>query len=84
MSGNDQKAVVVFREYESQEKVRRLQQELQWVKNEQVSEQVLPVVQVPSDVQVPEQVPPVAQVPVQVPPVVQVQPEVHEDSKVRY
>lgn len=38
LSDNDQKAVKVFREYEAQEKMRRLQQELQWVKTGQATE----------------------------------------------
>lgn len=38
MDNNDQKAVAAFREYESHEKLRRLQTELQWLKNEQVVE----------------------------------------------
>jgi len=38
MDNNDQKAVSAFREYESHEKLRRLQTELQWLKNEQVIE----------------------------------------------
>ena len=41
LGDNDQKAIVVFREYEPQEKVRRLQQELQWIKDGQVAENVL-------------------------------------------
>lgn len=39
--GNDQKAVKLFRTYESQEKVRRLQNELIMVKDRQVSEKIL-------------------------------------------
>ena len=36
MDGNDQKAVVVFKTYETKEKVRRLQAELQWIKGGKV------------------------------------------------
>lgn len=40
-SNNDQKAVRMFKEYESMEKVRRLQAELMWVSSEQVYTPVL-------------------------------------------
>ena len=40
MEGNDQKACSVFRSFESKEKLRRLQSELQWIKNGRVSEPV--------------------------------------------
>ena len=39
--GNDQKALKTYMMFESQEKVRRLQSELHWVKNNQVDETVL-------------------------------------------
>ena len=39
--GNDQKAVRIFRDYESKEKVRRLQNELQLIKDDKVRENVL-------------------------------------------
>lgn len=38
LDDNDQKAVRLFREYESQEKVRRLQQELLWIRDGKVKE----------------------------------------------
>ncbi len=38
--GNDQKAIMNFRMFECKEKVRRLQTELQWVKEGRVSEAV--------------------------------------------
>jgi hypothetical protein len=38
--GNDQKAVTNFKTFESKEKLRRLQMELQWVKNGKVAETV--------------------------------------------
>ena len=38
--GNDQKALLTFKNYESKEKLRRLQAELQWVKESRVSEVV--------------------------------------------
>lgn len=41
MGGDDQKAVKVFRDYESQEKFRRLQSELMQVKNSKVRQKVL-------------------------------------------
>lgn len=41
MEGNDLKALRTFRDYESSEKVRRLQQELQWIKGDMVAEDVL-------------------------------------------
>ena len=41
LSNNDQKAARLFKEYESVEKVRRLQQELLWVRNGQVLTQTL-------------------------------------------
>ncbi len=41
MGGQDQKAVHLFKEYESQEKLRRLQQELMSMKDNQVSEMIL-------------------------------------------
>lgn len=37
MEGSDQKAVGVFKSYESQEKLRRLQNELSWIKDGKVS-----------------------------------------------
>jgi len=37
MEGSDSKAVKVFRDYESQEKLRRLQSELTWVKDGKAS-----------------------------------------------
>ena len=36
LSNNDQKAIKVFKQYESTEKVRQLQAELRWVANGQV------------------------------------------------
>ncbi|MCC6953351.1 MAG: hypothetical protein IT290_04470 [Deltaproteobacteria bacterium] len=41
LEGNDQKAVRVFRDYEPNERLRRLQNELQQVKDKKVSENVL-------------------------------------------
>lgn len=41
MEGNDQKAVRVFREYETKEKIRRLQQELMWIKEKRVPDKTL-------------------------------------------
>lgn len=41
MEGNDEKACRVFKEFEPKEKVRRLQNELSWIKNSQVSLEVL-------------------------------------------
>lgn len=41
VSMEDQKAVRVFKEYESHEKLRRLQSELTWVKNGDVSEKAM-------------------------------------------
>lgn len=41
MEGNDQKAVRVFRDYEPAEKVRRLQHELQQIKDEIVADAVM-------------------------------------------
>lgn len=38
LDNNDQKAVRLFREYESQEKLRRLQQELMWLRDGKVKE----------------------------------------------
>lgn len=40
LEGNDQKAVRVFREYESPEKLRRFEQELLWIKNGLVAEEI--------------------------------------------
>ena len=37
MEGNDQKAVSVFKSYESHEKLRRLQNELSWIKDGKVA-----------------------------------------------
>ena len=37
MEGSDQKAATVFRNFESHEKLRRLQNELTWIKNGKVS-----------------------------------------------
>lgn len=37
MEGADQKAAIVFKNYESQEKLRRLQNELTWIKDGKVS-----------------------------------------------
>lgn len=44
MSNNDQKAIKLFKEYESLEKIRRLQAELLWVSSEQVYWQTLDTV----------------------------------------
>ena len=41
MDQNDQKAVSVFKNYEAKEKLRRMQSELQWIKEGKVTEQVL-------------------------------------------
>ena len=41
LEGNDQKAVWVFREYETKEKIRRLQQELIWIKEGRVPDNTL-------------------------------------------
>jgi hypothetical protein len=41
LQGNDQKAARVFKEFESEEKVRRLRNELMWVKESRVNERVL-------------------------------------------
>jgi hypothetical protein len=41
LEGNDQKAIGIFKTYESQEKHRRLQHELQLIKEGSVSERVL-------------------------------------------
>ena len=41
MGDNDQKAVGAFKQFESQEKLRRLQNELMLIKNNQVREEVL-------------------------------------------
>lgn len=38
--GNDQKAVNIFRNFETKEKLRRLQMELLWIKEGRVAEQV--------------------------------------------
>lgn len=44
LGGQDQKAVRVFRDYESQEKTRRLQAELMSIKDGKVTDQILDVV----------------------------------------
>lgn len=44
LEGNDQKAIGIFKTYESQEKHRRLQHELQQIKEGVVSEKVLDAV----------------------------------------
>ena len=41
LEGNDQKAIWVFREYETKEKIRRLQQELIWIKEGRVPDKTL-------------------------------------------
>jgi hypothetical protein len=41
MEGNDQKAVKVFAEYETKEKIRRLQNELIWIKEGRVPDTTL-------------------------------------------
>lgn len=44
LGGQDQKAARVFRDYESQEKVRRLQTELMSIKDGRVADEILDVV----------------------------------------